>query len=77
MLHSYYYLKGGDEERDRRLQEVKLLTALNYCVGSSIIFCVPALLVLGSLSLLSDACQPRTLNRGWVGMGGWVWVVDG
>ena len=28
--------KGGNEERDRRLQVVKLLTALSYCVGGSL-----------------------------------------
>ena len=32
------YQKGGNEERDRRLQAVKLLTALSYGVGSSSIF---------------------------------------
>ena len=30
----------GNEERDRRLQVVKLLTALNYCVGGSYILSV-------------------------------------
>ena len=34
------YWKGGNEERDRRLQAVKLLTALSYCVGSSFYFFV-------------------------------------
>ena len=29
---------GGNEERDRRLQVVKLLTALSYCVDSSFMF---------------------------------------
>ena len=33
-----YIKKGGNEERDRRLQVVKLLTALSYCVGSSFTF---------------------------------------
>ena len=29
-----HYLKGSNEERERRLQVVKLLTALSYCGGS-------------------------------------------
>ena len=36
----HYYKNGGNEERDRRLQVVKLLTALNYCVGGSSLFAV-------------------------------------
>ena len=36
--------KGGNEERDIRLQVVKLLTALSYFVRSFLLFfCVPAL----------------------------------
>ena len=41
--------KGGNEERDRRLQIVKHITAFSYCVGSSSIFCVLPL-ILRSLS---------------------------
>ena len=64
--------KCGNDKRDR-LEVVKLLTALSYCVGGSTvfhIFCVPAL-VVGSLSLLSDACQRRNLESGlgWYGLG--------
>ena len=50
-----HYVKGGNEERDKRLQVVELLTALSYCVGSSFISFVSAL-VLVSLSRLSDTC---------------------
>ena len=73
-----YLLEGGNEERDRRLEVVKFLTAFPYCVvGGSFIICVPEL-VLGSLSLLRDACQRRNLESwlgecGWVGTGCW-WV---
>ena len=73
-----YLLEGGNEERDRRLEVVKFLTALSYCVvGGSFIFCVPVL-VLGSRSLFSDACQCRNFESwlggcGWVGTGCW-WV---
>ena len=45
---------------------VKLLTGLSYCVGSSLLFRAPAL-VLGSRSLLSDACQGRNLESFLVG----------
>ena len=58
---------------------VKLLTALSYCVGSSVIFLCSAL-VLGSLSLLNDACDRRNLEW-WLGVYGWVdtgcWWVSG
>ena len=37
---SPHYKNGGNEERDRRLQVVKLLTALSYCVGGSSLFAV-------------------------------------
>ena len=33
-----HYLKGENEDSGRRLQVVKLLTALSYCVGSSFTF---------------------------------------
>ena len=62
--------EGGNEERDRRLEVVKLLTALSYCVGGS--FNVPCSnLVLGSLSLLSDECQRRNLES-WLSVYGLV-----
>ena len=35
-----HYKNSGNEERDRRLQVVKLLTALSYCVGDSSLFAV-------------------------------------
>ena len=72
-----YITKGGNEEGDIRLQVVELLTALSYCVGSSF-FRVPAL-DLGSLSLLSDACQQRNLETWQGGYGLFVgeWVVTG
>ena len=57
---------------------VKLLTALSFCVGNSFLVCVPAL-VLGSLSLLDDACQRRNLES-WLGGYGLLvgeWVVTG
>ena len=64
--------KSGNDERDRRLEVVKLITALSYCVGSSFhFFCVPAfVLLIGLTSLLSDACQRRNFES-WLG-GVWV-----
>ena len=49
------------------LQVVKLLTALSYCVGGSFVFVCVSAFVLGSLSLLSDACQRTNLTWWAVG----------
>ena len=38
LCNDHMSLKGGNKERDRRLQVVKLLPALSYCVGSSFFF---------------------------------------
>ena len=64
-------LKCGNEKRDKRLEVVKLLTALSYCVDGSFILSVFSISIMIA-SLLSDACQRETFNRGWVGMGWWV-----
>ena len=41
-------------------------TVLGYCVDGSFIFLCSSTIVLGSLSLLSDACQRKKLES-WLG----------
>ena len=62
LTHIVYYQNGGNEERDKRLQVVKLLTALSYCVGGFSLFAMfLQLSLIGSFCILSDLCQHRNL----------------
>ena len=51
-----HYYKGGNEERDRRLQVVKLLTAFSYCVV------VPSFVLCSSISLGIDFTVKRRVS---------------
>ena len=57
-----HYWKGGNEERDRRLQVVNLITALSYCVGSSFCF---------RIAFTVKRCV--SAQKPWI-VAGWVWV---
>ena len=67
------YKKGGNEERDRRLQVVKLLTALSYRVGGSLICSVFQHLCYG-MAFTVKGCVSAKKN--WI-MAVWVWVGGG
>lgn len=71
-LSGILFKTGGNKQCGRRPDVVVLLTALNYCLGGSVMFTVSQQPALGSVSLLCYACQREYPVSGFVATDGWV-----